>query len=85
MSDFYPQALSNIVWAYAKTRQADPELFDAVEKTALLRLVDFEPQHIANTVWAYEEAGHPAPKLLEKCREVRSASRREGGARAPGE
>ena len=59
LGEFNSQALANTVWAFAKSRQASPELFDAISAEAMRRgLADFNPQELSNTAWAFANAGH---------------------------
>ncbi|EJK74327.1 hypothetical protein THAOC_03999, partial [Thalassiosira oceanica] len=61
--DFWPQALSNVVWAYATAGESHPELFKKMgDHIALLeRLDSFDPQALSNTAWAFATAGVPHP------------------------
>ena len=65
---FVPQALSNIVWAYATAGIRHEELFEKVAShiVGLDRMVRFQPQALSNTVWAYATVNIPHEELFEK-------------------
>jgi len=65
MSEFKPEDLSNIAWAFATARYAAPALFDAIGTEAARRVGEFNPQGLANTAWAFATAGHPAPAFFD--------------------
>lgn len=58
LRDFEPRAISNLTWAYATARCADPRLFDkiAYELIKFRGIECFQPQHVANIVWSYTTA-----------------------------
>ena len=64
MSEFKPQGLANMAWAWATAGRAAPVVFDAIAAAAALCVRDFKPQEVANTVWAFATAGHAAPALF---------------------
>ena len=68
LDDFWPQELSNIVWAYATTKESNPKLFKELADyfVALDSLDSFKPQELSNTVWAYATAGESHPELFNK-------------------
>ena len=65
MGAFNPQDLANTAWAFAKTGQASPALFEAIVAASVPRLRDFKPQALANTAWSFATAGHASPALFE--------------------
>ena len=65
LGEFNSQALANTVWAFAKSRQASPELFDAISAEAMRRrLGGFTEQNLSITAWAFATAGHKSPELF---------------------
>jgi len=68
LSQFKPQALSNIVWAYATANESQPKLFKkfADHISELHNLSQFKPQELSNIVWAYATANESHPKLFKK-------------------
>jgi hypothetical protein len=64
LSEFKPQELSNMAWAYATAGHA-PALLDAISAEAAPRVREFNEQDLANTAWAYATAGHAAPVLFD--------------------
>ncbi|KAL7450816.1 hypothetical protein ACHAWC_002664 [Mediolabrus comicus] len=69
LRDFRPQALSNIVWAYATAGVSHPILFEKVTNHIVeLKSLDrfTHPQDLSNIVWAYATAGDSHPILFEK-------------------
>jgi hypothetical protein len=68
LRDFDPQALSNIVWAYATAGVNHPRLFDKMAKhiVSLDHLREFKPQELSNIAWSYATAGVSHPKLFDK-------------------
>ena len=64
-SEFEPQNLANLAWAFATAGRATHALLDAVAEESAGRVRDFEPQHLANTAWAFATAGHAAPALFD--------------------
>ena len=65
---FDPQALANVVWAYATVGTLHPMLLEKVANHIVsTNILDrFDPQNIANTVWAYATVGDLHPTLFEK-------------------
>jgi hypothetical protein len=68
LNSFKPQALANIVWAYATAYIHHPGLFRKVGNTivALKDLKSFLPQHLSNIVRAYATANIQHPGLFKK-------------------
>ena len=68
LSEFMPQAISNIVWAYATAGETSPQLFEkfANHVVAQGNLNAFEPQALSNIVWAYATAGELRPRLFKQ-------------------
>jgi len=63
-SEFMPQELANMAWAFARAGHASDSLMDAIAEESAERLDDFKPQELANTAWAFATAGHAAPALF---------------------
>ncbi len=57
LGQFKPQALSNIIWAYATAGELHPLLFQKLVVVAIARSNDCNPQGIANLLWAYAAVG----------------------------
>ena len=70
MGAFNPQDLANTAWAFAKTGQASPALFEAIAAASVPRLRDFNPQALANTAWAYAALDAPSAALFGDSRFV---------------
>eukprot|EP00984_Skeletonema_dohrnii_P008274 scaffold3034_cov110-Skeletonema_dohrnii-CCMP3373.AAC.7 len=68
LDQFKPQALSNIMWAYATADVLHATLFEKVANHIVESdsLDQFDPQALSNTVWAYATAGINHPRLFEK-------------------
>jgi len=68
LNDFWPQALKDLVWAYATLDEQSPELLKKVADHILQldNLDKFIPQHLSNTVWAYATAEESHPNLFKK-------------------
>jgi len=68
LGKFYPQALSNTVWAFEKVKVPHPHLFKEVGDHIATRqhLYDFTPQNLANIVLAYAKAEESHPDLFNK-------------------
>ena len=65
LGDFDPQALSNMAWAFAKSRLAAPALFDVISAEAVRRrLGSFNERALSNTAWAFATAGHASSELF---------------------
>ena len=61
-----PQALSNLIWAYATARVRADALFAAVEREVASSprgLDSYEAQNLSNLAWAYATAGVQADSL----------------------
>lgn len=67
LPDFTPQAIANIMWAFAiLAHSPGTQLLDAVSKDVYRRLDDFSPQHIAVTLWAFGKLeASPGAVLLQ--------------------
>ena len=67
LPDFTPQAIANIMWAFAiLAHSPGAQLLDAVSKDVHRRLDDFSPQHIAVTLWAFGKLeASPGAVLLQ--------------------
>ena len=67
LPDFTPQAIANIMWAFAiLAHNPGSQLLDAVSKDVYRRLDDFSPQHIAVTLWAFGKLeASPGAVLLQ--------------------
>jgi hypothetical protein len=68
LNSFKPQALANIVWAYATAYIQHPGLFRKVGNAivALKDLRSFNGQAFSNTLWAYATANTQHPGLFKK-------------------
>jgi hypothetical protein len=68
LSEFWPQALSNIIWSYATMGQSHPLLFSKVGDhiVAMRNLSGFNSQDISIIVWSYATAGKSHPLLFQK-------------------
>jgi len=66
--EFWPQALSNIVYAYANVKVSNSQLFKKIGDhiVGLDNLNEFWPQALSNTVWAYATSDEQHPKLFKK-------------------
>lgn len=69
LPDFTPQAIANIMWAFAiLAHNPGQQLLDAVSADVYKRLDDFSPQHIAVTLWAFGKLeASPGAVLLQVC------------------
>ena len=63
----YPQALSNISWAFATAKESYPQLFKKIVDHVITRkyLIEFKPQALSNIVWAFATANESHPKLFK--------------------
>jgi hypothetical protein len=61
-----PQEIANTLWAYAKTRCAEPALFDFLADASIENgmLWTFKPQELSNTLWACATVGHRHTRLF---------------------
>jgi hypothetical protein len=68
LGQFMPQALSNIIWAFATAGESHPKLFRKFGDhiVAMKNLGQFKPQSLSNIIWAYATAGEPHPQLYIK-------------------
>jgi len=68
LDEFWPQALSNIVWAYANVGVSTSQLFEKVAEhiIALDSLDRYDSQALSNIIWAYATLDEPHPKLYKK-------------------
>jgi hypothetical protein len=68
LSGFMPQALSNIIWAYATAGKAHPKLFSKIGDhiVAMKDLSIFIPQNFSNIIWAYATTFQSHPLLFQK-------------------
>jgi len=68
LGSFGSQAISNILWAFAKANIAHPCMFDKVA----YKVIDcrdlglFRPQDFANIVWAFATAKRSNPRMFKK-------------------
>ena len=55
LSQFKPQELSNVCWAYAKLNLVDRSqlLFMQLARVTCLKLDQYNSQDVSNTLWAY--------------------------------
>ena len=56
-SDFKPQELTNLVWAFATLKWRHARLFEQLADVASARLAEFTPQGLSQTLWAYSKLG----------------------------
>ena len=68
LDEFWPQALSNIIWAYATIDEQHPRLFKKVADhiVRLDSVRHFNGQDCSNTVWAFATAGESHPHLFKR-------------------
>ena len=68
LDEFWPRAISNTVWAYAKAAEQHPKLLKkfADHIIQLDNLDIFKPQDLVNTVWAYAVEKESHPMLFKK-------------------
>ena len=68
MSGFNPQALSNIIWAYATAGESHPQLFKQLADHIVAQgdLNGFNSQAFSTILWAYATAGKSHPRLFNK-------------------
>ena len=68
LSSFNPQALANIVWAYATANVQHPKLFNTVgdEIAGMKNLHSFNAQALANTAWAYAVLNIDMPTMFNE-------------------
>lgn len=52
-SDLPPHTIANLVWAFAKSNNHNPQLFEMLAKRAVENVSEFDRQSVSNTVWAY--------------------------------
>jgi hypothetical protein len=59
LSEFWPQSLSNIIWAYATAGESHPKLFSKFGDYigAMKDLGQFKPQNFSNIIWSYATVG----------------------------
>lgn len=67
LPDFTPQAIANIMWAFAiLAHNPGEQLLESVSADVYKRLEDFSPQHIAVTLWAFGKLeASPGAVLLQ--------------------
>lgn len=56
-TDLPPHTIANLVWAFAKSKNHNPPLFEMLAKRATENVQCFDRQSISNTVWAYATLG----------------------------
>jgi hypothetical protein len=68
MAAFKPQALANILWAYAKVGEQHPRLYNKFGNHVVQSddLTVFKPQDIAIIVWAYAKVNTKHPALFKQ-------------------
>lgn len=52
-SDLPPHTIANLCWAFAKSKNHNPPLFDMLAKRAIESYSSFDRQSVSNLVWAY--------------------------------
>eukprot|EP00928_Gymnodinium_smaydae_P027416 TRINITY_DN21211_c0_g1_i2.p1 TRINITY_DN21211_c0_g1~~TRINITY_DN21211_c0_g1_i2.p1 ORF type:complete len:511 (-),score=131.76 TRINITY_DN21211_c0_g1_i2:477-2009(-) len=62
--EYDPQALSNMVWAYATLSVNDAPLLAAVSGESLVKIPQFASQNLSNTVWAFAKLSVQDYRLL---------------------
>lgn len=69
LPEFTPQAIANIMWAFAiLAHNPGEQLLESVSADVYKRLDDFSPQHIAVTLWAFGKLeASPGAVLLQVC------------------
>ena len=63
-SEFKPQEMTNLVWAFATLKWRHGRLFEQLAESATPRLAEFTPQGLSQTVWAYSKLGLGKHALL---------------------
>jgi len=58
ISDFMPQGLSNLVWAFATLEFIHQPLLEAISSAALPKIWEFDVQELSNTSWAFSFSGY---------------------------
>jgi len=68
LDEFWPQALSNTVWAFATAGESQPRLFERVADhiVQLDNLNNFKPQELKDIVWAYATAEEHHSQLFTR-------------------
>jgi len=74
-----PQEIANTLWAYAKNRCQEAQLFHKLGDVALSDdlLWTFKPQELSNTVWSFATVGIQHPPLFRRAMTVAIAIRRQ--------
>lgn len=52
-SELPPHTIANLLWAFAKSKNPNPPLFEMLGKRAVENVTQFDRQSVSNTVWAY--------------------------------
>ncbi|KAJ1456219.1 hypothetical protein M885DRAFT_616452 [Pelagophyceae sp. CCMP2097] len=63
-TEFKPQELANLSWAFAKGSMAAPALFHALAAECVSQMAEFPLQSLATVSWAFAKAGVEAPLLF---------------------
>ena len=68
LTEFLPQHLSNMLWAYANVGVSNFQLFEQAGNTIVDRnnLNEFKPQEFSNIIWAHATLDEQHKKLFEK-------------------
>eukprot|EP00933_Yihiella_yeosuensis_P038084 TRINITY_DN3204_c0_g1_i1.p1 TRINITY_DN3204_c0_g1~~TRINITY_DN3204_c0_g1_i1.p1 ORF type:complete len:679 (+),score=130.26 TRINITY_DN3204_c0_g1_i1:890-2926(+) len=69
-SNFRPQELANIGWAYAVLGGPDMSLLDSLASASMARMATFRAPDIANTAWAFETLSFANMPLFESIAEA---------------
>eukprot|EP00927_Polykrikos_kofoidii_P031259 TRINITY_DN26908_c0_g1_i1.p1 TRINITY_DN26908_c0_g1~~TRINITY_DN26908_c0_g1_i1.p1 ORF type:complete len:980 (+),score=206.02 TRINITY_DN26908_c0_g1_i1:74-3013(+) len=52
-TDLPPHTIANLLWAFAKSKNPHPALFEMLAKRACQDVAEFDRQSVSNTVWAF--------------------------------
>jgi len=68
LNEFLPQGLSNLLWAYAKSKEPRPKLYKKLANhiVALDSLDNFKPQEVSTIILAFAIQHEQHPMLLKK-------------------
>ena len=64
MTEFKPQNLANMAWAFATVNQSDEILFMALARVAEQQVSEFTEQGLTNTAWAFATVHQSEEKLF---------------------
>jgi len=64
IADYYPAAISRVVWSFAALNASEPELLEAAADRARAMLNEFTPIGVANMVWGFATLKYKDPELM---------------------